>query len=77
MPGMSLPELACACTSVGCRTSTQDDGKFRHIRGVDWEFNAYGGNNGGGYSPWDKVSPTQQLGVFGHNVAACQLHGGQ
>ncbi|MCL4120508.1 UNVERIFIED_CONTAM: hypothetical protein GTU68_039029 [Idotea baltica] len=30
--------------------------KKGELRGVDWEFNAWGGLNGGLYSPWDKDS---------------------
>ena len=38
-----------------------------HLRGVDWQFNAWGGYNGGLYAPW-----TQDCDVAGHVL---QSHG--
>ncbi|WP_028535405.1 agmatine deiminase [Paludibacterium yongneupense] len=51
-----------------------------HCRGVDWQFNAWGGHNGGLYSPWDQDSlvagAVLERHAFDRYVAPLVLEGG-
>lgn len=53
-------DSACSATSDMQRTQ-------RHVRGVDWSFNAWGGGSGGCYSSWtkDNAIASTVLGLVG------------